>query len=146
MASRGERKMTGLPWTRISPSSGRYSPASTFISVLLPAPFSPSSAWTSPGRRSKLTRSLARTPGNRLTTPRISTALGRPGELTRLLGQLALDALGPPLHAVLALQALGAGGELVEVGLGHLLAGRHDHLAGVVLDRPGEHIKAGELA
>src|SRR5688572_18281219 len=34
--------------------------------VDLPAPFSPSSAWISPGRTGKLTLSLARTPGKRL--------------------------------------------------------------------------------
>src|SRR5262249_46195952 len=36
------------------------------ISVDLPAPFSPNSAWTSPRRRSKSTPSSAITPGNRL--------------------------------------------------------------------------------
>src|SRR5438093_8399310 len=34
------------------------------MSVLLPAPFSPQSAWTSPRSRSKETPSSARTPGN----------------------------------------------------------------------------------
>src|SRR5580765_1626350 len=43
-----------------------------FISVDLPAPFSPSSAWTSPALRSKSTWSLATTPGNRLVMPRSS--------------------------------------------------------------------------
>src|SRR5690349_7764165 len=43
-----------------------------FISVDLPAPFSPSSACTSPLRRSKLTWSFASTPGNRFVMPRIS--------------------------------------------------------------------------
>src|SRR5688572_31569 len=38
-------------------------------SVDLPAPFSPSSACTSPGRRSKLTPSSARTPGKLLAMP-----------------------------------------------------------------------------
>ena len=36
------------------------------MSVLLPAPFSPQSAWTSPFSRSNDTRSSARTPGNSL--------------------------------------------------------------------------------
>src|SRR6478672_6919773 len=45
-----------------------------FISVLLPAPFSPSSAWISPVRSSKSTWSLARTPGNALTIPDASIA------------------------------------------------------------------------
>src|SRR5438128_740951 len=43
-----------------------------FISVDFPAPFSPSSACTSPSRRSKSTRSFARTPGKRLVIPRSS--------------------------------------------------------------------------
>src|SRR5215470_8201277 len=40
-----------------------------FISVDLPAPFSPRSACTSPGSRSKSMWSLARTPGNRFVIP-----------------------------------------------------------------------------
>src|SRR5580765_2361907 len=43
-----------------------------FISVDFPAPFSPSSACTSPLRRSKSTWSFATTPGNRFVMPRIS--------------------------------------------------------------------------
>src|SRR5207253_11092155 len=45
-----------------------------FESVLLPAPFSPSSAWTSPTAASKSTRSFASTPGNRFVIPRSATA------------------------------------------------------------------------
>ena len=44
----GGQKVTGLPLTRMSPSSWLYMPASTFINVLFPAPFSPSKAWISP--------------------------------------------------------------------------------------------------
>src|SRR3954463_7493996 len=43
-----------------------------FISVDLPAPFSPSSACTSPLRRSRSTWSFATMPGNRFVMPRIS--------------------------------------------------------------------------
>src|SRR5262245_30528716 len=43
-----------------------------FISVDLPAPFSPSSASTSPRWRSRSTWSFARTPGNRFVIPRSS--------------------------------------------------------------------------
>src|SRR3954463_3828116 len=43
-----------------------------FISVDLPAPFSPSRACTSLWRRSKSTLSFARTPGKRLVIPRSS--------------------------------------------------------------------------
>src|SRR2546423_665125 len=42
------------------------------MSVDLPAPFSPSSAWTSPRRTSNETSSFATTPGNSLRMPRIS--------------------------------------------------------------------------
>ena len=45
-----------------------------FESVLLPAPFSPSSACTSPTAASKSTPSFATTPGNRLVIPRMATA------------------------------------------------------------------------
>jgi hypothetical protein len=47
-----------------------------FISVDLPAPFSPNSAWISPARTCKSTASLATTPGKSLVMPRISTARG----------------------------------------------------------------------
>src|ERR671932_2638685 len=43
-----------------------------FISVVLPAPFSPRSACTSPRWTSKSTWSFARTPGNRFVIPRTS--------------------------------------------------------------------------
>src|SRR5262245_38764784 len=45
-----------------------------FESVLLPAPFSPSRAWTSPAAASKSTPSFARTPGKRFVIRLIATA------------------------------------------------------------------------
>src|SRR5881392_3643190 len=45
-----------------------------FESVDFPAPFSPSSACTSPGAASKSTPSFASTPGKRFVIPRIATA------------------------------------------------------------------------
>src|SRR5690242_7566737 len=45
-------------------------------SVLLPAPFSPRSAWISPGATAKATSELAITPGNRLVIPRSSRRSG----------------------------------------------------------------------
>ena len=47
-ASRGAWSSTGSPKRRISPSSGRYRPVRTFMSVVFPAPFSPRRACTSP--------------------------------------------------------------------------------------------------
>ena len=43
-----------------------YAPDTIFISVDLPAPFSPTTAWTSPGMNWRLTSSRATTPGKRL--------------------------------------------------------------------------------
>src|SRR5918999_1667152 len=45
----GPLSATAWPSTRIVPSSGWMAPARIFISVLLPAPFSPTRASTSPG-------------------------------------------------------------------------------------------------
>src|SRR5690606_5370338 len=59
------------------PSSGWYRPNRIFMRVLLPAPFSPSSAWISPARTSKFTLLLASTPGKRLVMPRISRCCRR---------------------------------------------------------------------
>src|SRR6266516_2870294 len=50
-----------------------------FESVVLPAPFSPSSACTSPSAASKSTWSFASTPGKRFVIPRSATA-GAEGE------------------------------------------------------------------
>ena len=53
-----------------------------FESVVLPAPFSPRSACTSPDAASKFTPSFATTPGNRFVIPAMRTAEGgeAPGE------------------------------------------------------------------
>src|SRR3979411_1829477 len=55
----------------ISPESAGCAPARIFISVDLPAPFSPTRACTSPALTSKVTPSSARTPGNVFTMSRI---------------------------------------------------------------------------
>src|SRR5436190_10899919 len=139
-----------------------------FIRVLLPAPFSPSRAWISPGRTLKSTASLARTPGKALTMPRASSAGTTPASLIRSrgtwmrpagcrsrasvpsgareLGERDGDAVCPPVHARLALGARRAWRELVEVRLDELPAGRDDLLAGVVLDRAGEHVEPAPLS
>src|SRR4051812_12793429 len=62
---------TGWPLISSSPSSGEYAPPRIFINVLLPAPFSPISASTSPAFDSNDTSLSATTPGKRLVIPRI---------------------------------------------------------------------------
>ena len=65
-ASRGDRSRFGVPSIRISPASGDSIPAATCISVVLPAPFSPSSACTSPARTTRPAPVSACTVPNRL--------------------------------------------------------------------------------
>src|SRR5215204_3090896 len=76
IASPGPEKRTRSPLTKISPSSGEYSPYRMFISVDLPAPFSPSSACTSPRARPKSMWSFARIPGNSFVIPFSSRTVG----------------------------------------------------------------------
>jgi hypothetical protein len=59
-----------MTWPPIStmPWSGSVEPAATAINVDLPAPFSPTSAWTSPSTTSRPTPLSATTPGYVLTT------------------------------------------------------------------------------
>ncbi len=78
MPARSRRAATGKslssPLTVTVPSSGRCAPYSVFISVDLPAPFSPTIAWIVPGRTVRFTPSFATTPGKRLTMSRSSIA------------------------------------------------------------------------
>src|SRR3954470_9658351 len=78
MASLGLRKVTSRPSREILPSSGRCMPYRVFMSVDLPAPFSPTIAWTSPRRTRRSMSRLATTPGKRLVMPLSSTAYGSP--------------------------------------------------------------------
>src|SRR6266850_3631807 len=73
-AARGVGMSTSAPFRRIRPASRWYTPASIFMSVDLPAPFSPTSAWISPARRSKRHPRSAWTPGKSLLIPSISTS------------------------------------------------------------------------
>ena len=57
--ARGERSAAGLPCTHSRPALGSTSPDSSLTMVDLPAPFSPSSACTEPGRMSNDTSSTA---------------------------------------------------------------------------------------
>src|SRR5947209_1627071 len=72
-ASRGPWKATGRPSSSTVPSSALIAPARIFMSVLLPAPFSPQSACTSLACASKLTSRSACTPPKLLETFRIRT-------------------------------------------------------------------------
>src|SRR5580692_5312022 len=76
IASLGERIAAGWSSMRISPSSGCISPYSTFIRVVLPAPFSPSNALISPGWTTRSMWSLATRLPNRLVIPRSSSFTG----------------------------------------------------------------------
>src|SRR5262245_55207787 len=57
---------------RMTPSSGRRSPASCPMSVVLPAPLGPMIAWVSPETTSRSIRSLACRPPKRLLSARTS--------------------------------------------------------------------------
>ena len=61
-ASFAERKFTRSPRKKISPEVGFSAPLSIFMSVDLPAPFSPATAWISPSASEKQAPSLAATP------------------------------------------------------------------------------------
>src|SRR3954454_20172467 len=78
VAACGLLKETSSPRHTIEPASALCTPASTLISVDLPAPFWPSRQWTSPGRTSSSTPSSARTPGKVLTMP-VSVSSGWSG-------------------------------------------------------------------
>ena len=80
-----EREWAG-PWiwvaspsSPIVPLSGWWTPARILTSVLFPAPFSPTSPWISPGRRSRDTSSRACVAAKRLEIPRSSTRGGTDG-------------------------------------------------------------------
>ena len=49
-AAAGDAKETSFPSSSMRPSSGATTPAIILMSVDLPAPFSPSTAWIAPGR------------------------------------------------------------------------------------------------
>ena len=65
---------SGLPPTATVPPSGRSCPDTIFISVDLPAPFSPARAVTVPGARSSDTPLSTGTPPNAFVRSRHSTA------------------------------------------------------------------------
>ena len=76
-ASAGERKGAARPCHSMRPASRRSMPATIFISVDFPAPFSPSSRCTSPGATLRLPSRRAVTPPNRFWMPFRSRSTAR---------------------------------------------------------------------
>src|SRR6266508_567221 len=116
-----------------------------FERVVLPAPFSPSSACTSPAAASKSTWSLASTPGKRLVIPRMETAgtgeapvrpaplrclslIGEAGSPMYLALRVADHAPDEPVHRVEVL-------DRQPLALGHA------QLALLVVERAGELVE-----
>src|SRR5262245_30911606 len=85
-ASAGPAGANGAPSSSIVPASGACAPASTFIKVLLPAPFSPTSAWISPRPTSRSTPSSAWLEPKRLVTPRIESSAASAAAVTSATG------------------------------------------------------------
>src|SRR5579884_1475612 len=114
-------------------------PERTIMSVVLPAPFAPSSAWISPRRTSKSTRSSATVPGNVFVSPetdsRMSSAVARSGiapaglQSPELREQLlhALPLSDPPARGLFA---IGLRARPLEDRAG--LGARHHHDADLV--------------
>src|SRR6185312_17232160 len=146
-AAPGEANTRSSPRTRMVPPSMPYTPVSALIKVDFPAPFSPMSACTSPGRSRKPTPASALTPGKPTVMSRISTTgdvvIGPPctTQRTSQPGQMGHDGDGrhrprrEHLGSVLALRERGLRRSLVERGLLGEHPGRHS-LA--VLDLLGE--------
>src|SRR2546423_5506519 len=83
-ARRGARRcVTSSPANRMRPLSGRRSPASWLMKVVLPAPFGPMIACVSPSRTARSMRSLARSAPKLFVRARTSSmALEDAGEAT----------------------------------------------------------------
>src|SRR5579872_519590 len=90
----GELNATFLPAISIEPSSYACTPLRILMSVDFPAPFSPSSACTSPGNTSRLTPRKARTPPKLLATPVTRTnGCGEDGDAVGATGGSLIAAL-----------------------------------------------------
>ena len=72
IASRGLCGAYAAPFSTIDPESGFSSPYRIFISVVLPAPFSPTTARISPGESERSTAEFASREPNHLVIPFIS--------------------------------------------------------------------------
>src|ERR671933_2460518 len=113
-----------------------------FESVLLPAPFSPSRACTSPAAASKSTWSLATTPGNRLVIPRIDTAGTGGAPSAPLLSSSVGTGVSPTGSAFgVTDHALDEPVHRVQVLHGQPLALRDAQLPLLVVKRPGKLVE-----
>src|SRR6185312_14247388 len=99
--SAGDANVIGCQLKRISPDVSLKTPANTLVRVDLPAPFSPSSAWISPGLRSKSTFLKAGMLPKLLVPSRISRigATARHSEIV-FMGVLMLRMLFEPRLAI----------------------------------------------
>ena len=177
------RTSTGSPSTPDLPASGRYRPDRMFMSVLLPAPFSPRRAWISPVPEVEVDivvgddageglDDAAPPPGRERRRPRAASAWpaagagvvirsvpcggrSRPATVGRGpstgSGQESggNSAVMPSVHQymhVLHSEPGAPGGNWSRSDCSSLLAGRQQLLAGVVVDRAGEHVEPTELA
>src|SRR5882724_955757 len=110
-ASRTDRKRVCCPSSTKRPENSGCTPAMIFISVLFPAPFSPTRPWISPADSAKSTPRSASTPPKAFVIPRNSRMGAWPCGMSGSDQEMILH----PLHA---------GG----VGLGHDRAVGHDAL------------------
>src|SRR5690348_8047541 len=110
-ASRAERNRVSCPSSSKRPENSGCTPAMIFISVLLPAPFSPTRPWISPGRSAKSTPRSASTPPKVLLIPLSSRMGDEPSGMTGSDQEVVLH----PLHAG-------------RIGLGHDRTVGHDAL------------------
>src|SRR5919201_4320273 len=116
-----------------------------FESVLFPAPFSPSSACTSPTAASKSTRSFASTPGKCFVIPCILTAgTGEaPDGPAPLIGTFSSGASRKELALRASDHALDEEVHRVALLDGHHVSLPDPQLAALVVERP---LQRGELA
>src|SRR6185312_15582366 len=94
-ASRAERNRLSCPSSSKRPENSGCRPAMIFISVLLPAPFSPTRPWISPAESAKSTPRSASTPPKALLIPLSSRMGEEPSGMAGSNQEVGLH----PLHA-----------------------------------------------
>src|ERR1700753_1195285 len=94
-ASRAERNLASCPSSSMRPEKSTCTPAMIFISVLLPAPFSPTRPWISPAESAKSIPRSASTPPKDLLMPSRVRMGARPAGI----GISDQEVILHPLHA-----------------------------------------------